>query len=339
LPDANGQEVCLKVCNETSNCADGEICLKLPGANDGFCGAETCNGLFTDDCGPGANCIFFDNKGTCLAVGKVPEGDACETNQDCQAQHLCVNEICTLPDCSTDGLKNCSEANEICKPYLYNSSLLSDVGGCFVPCKSFTNDPVCAMNEWCLPLWQDALNGICFDIEEGGGLPEGEACGEDAGGALCAPDLICVGTCKLICKEGAQTGQIGSCSAGKNCLGLQANNVPLDIGMCNDNCDFHKGIACPDPKQSCAPSEFLAEQSVDVCFNKAPFYPMQYGQTCSAELNNKFCADGAFCYMGKCTKGCFITEGGFGPGHPDCAAVPGTICNDLGFNGFGMCML
>jgi len=336
-----GQGYCVKACTEldASACDEDldEVCI-TDNAGNGICGKATCTGFYTDDCGPGATCVVLgDTEGTCYLAGPIAEGEPCEALLECQMQLLCSG-TCEAPACSKDGIKSCAGENEFCDLWTINldqGTFPFDVGECVEACKTFVDDGFCEEGQLCVADWQNPLFGECEDIG-GDPLAAGEVCD---GTVLCEADHVCVGgTCMPVCAVGQGVGEVGGCPDGEVCVNLNAGGQPIQVGLCNLACDYHNDITCESDDNFCNPLEFSGAPA-DICQEKPEFWG-QPGDACPADLPEySYCSEGSFCYTGTCTQACFISEGPFGAGHPECADFAGTDCTEI-FPGapFGLCL-
>ena len=231
-----GNGWCRMACSTfNDSCEVGTECITdddVTGA--GFCAAENCSGLMTDDCGPGATCYIMGDTGSCIVNGSGAEGDACLSGNECAMGMYCLNDECTIPGCTDDGLKDCTDEGDICLVYTYTASgEEADAGDCYTPCTPWINDG-CGAAEWCNPITPTGgVEGICVD-SSGGVAQAGEPCSD---ASPCADGNLCLdaggGTmCYALCEPGAEPIDAGWCQA-DTCLPLffQSGAVAI-FGYC-----------------------------------------------------------------------------------------------------------
>lgn len=327
-------------------CPDGFLCGSLPG-EEGWCLPQTCTGFFLNDCGPDATCLpLLAGDGACVPDGEGFYGSPCNLHNECAHNMLCIDGICSAPDCTPFSQTEPCLPGVQCMPLAVGVSEL-DAGFCATPCNVFLPDE-CPEGQWCYPLLNEPeagdIDGHCIIANGPAGL--GDDCSLNAN--ICAQGLTCVAdpqqqlACEQLCDPTATAeADPGACPPGRGCVPLLITD---DSALLVEVMDFGSCVPGCTPWLPAAESGCAAEQWCQpAMFNPAAgecngtIGGLEEAAPCTNEDFDTTCQDGLMCLginnmgvlNGFCVKLCDPTGG---PGDT-CAAEQ--LCDVLEFVGSG----
>lgn len=291
-------------------CPSGQACLAARNGGPTFCAVSQCNGWNdTTSCDAfnfenGATCVgAVNNSFLCLPAGTVAEGGACDSDSQCEAGHICLNDICA-PICSNDA--GCDGEGERCFGDTDPDFLDTNVGACAVSCDSYSTGQ-CPAGLGCFPILEE--DGFCIQV---GDTPAYEECSATATMAQCSEGSTCVtfeqgattGTCMPRCGSGVESSCDGVC------LAPLFDASPTNDGVCLASCGLD------DYGQNSCAGEFHCRpaRGENVCFFDAAGTKL-VGEACDPQADSVDCVEGAFCEAagdgtaGVCRAYCDLREG------------------------------
>jgi hypothetical protein len=360
--------VCLQgggcgACQANADCAPGRSCDQATYTCTG------CNLFDQTGCGDNQVCtlVYTDGgqsyEGVC-SDGNSPPGQPGEYCNPVQCRHgaLCQQDIDSLYRCrslcepSAQALApGACGVDEQCIP------LMAEVGGaleeeplgsCRLPCEPFSEAALCPEGYWCSPdIQSPAFNRPDVCVASVGTVGPNAACEPsfvEPETTTCAPDTLCFqGECRVLCDSDLAPCEEGGCNEFADGTGEF-----VVFSLCQMDCDYDAGTACPDPAQTCIPATVFDEGSEGgTCINTPsdPQWPYDEFETCSEVTG--LCAPFSYCidYAGfpgstgfQCYELCRFSEGAKNTvNHPDCSRST-ALCEDilgagLGTTSFGVC--
>jgi hypothetical protein len=178
--DANLQ-LCGDACESDCGC--------MPPGGNGECSPIGCG------CESSEGCYYTSTTGwACLAAGSAEEGDACASNEACQAGFLCLEERCRAycgqgQPCDGD-----------CSPVYVNGEPVADYNFCHalcnpIPTSTLSDDRACPSGERCTLLF--AGSSVCTPVNSSAGT-RGSRC-EDSRDCLTGNYCNATGHCAAFC--------------------------------------------------------------------------------------------------------------------------------------------
>jgi hypothetical protein len=328
-------------CNlfDQTGCADNQVCTLV--YTDG---GQSYEGVCSDGTSPAGLPGDYCNPVQCR------HGAICQQDLDMLFRCRALCEPTALPLASG----GCS-VDEACLPLMAEidgAYVEESLGSCRVPCEPFSEASSCPEGYWCSPDIQSPSferPGVC--VESVGTLAANASCAPsfvEPAATTCAPDTLCFqGECRVFCDSDLAPCQEGGCSDFADGTGEF-----VVFSLCQMDCDFDAGTACPDPGQTCIPATVFDEGSEGgTCINTPPDpqWPYAEFETCPSETG--LCAPFSYCidYDGfpgstgfQCYELCRFSEGAKNTvNHPDCTRST-ALCEDilgagLGTTSFGVC--
>ena len=85
---------CERICCATSDCAAGDFCGLVAGADAGFCSTpDDCNLITQTGCDAGQGCYPSSGGLSCLSAGTIGEGGTCMFTNDCMPGFGCLGPM------------------------------------------------------------------------------------------------------------------------------------------------------------------------------------------------------------------------------------------------------
>jgi hypothetical protein len=179
----SGEELCGAECVELGDCS----CMAPDG--NGECSPSGCG------CGASEGCYYGSSTGwTCITAGRVGDGGACASSDDCAANLSCVSNVCRSycgqgQPCAGD-----------CSPVFVNDEPVNEWNYCHpvcnpIPTSSLSSDPPCGTGQRCTLLF--AGSSICSPVNANAGT-HGSRCetNEDCeSGTFCNAAGHCTASC------------------------------------------------------------------------------------------------------------------------------------------------
>jgi hypothetical protein len=268
--------------------------------------SDDCNVLDPAACPAGKTCRSFcvgDEAAVarCEAVGPVPLGQTCSSEQRCGAGAACVQRRCQVLDvvrmcekvCATDA--DCP-AGGTCRPIPCGGDPFRT---CTNPCDPRPGAPAtCPAETTC---YVDKGDVVGCDCTRAGAGRDGYACDDGPLGA-CEPGLTCAAerggrVCRPLCRRDQPTP---GCAAGRSCLAVPGFEkwgacVP-DPGpdITPSGCDATRASSCGDDRACRAACGGPLNGTATCQVRVGMLAP---GQVCAGDL---FCAPGSGCVTRSC---------------------------------------